>query len=194
MDRHSELERKFQAHHVDEEKFKAACMRMRPFGYKSGGGYDVYYRNGENVVRHRHSGGAGELTVKQRKSPDDITDRIEINLGFNEETTLADVEAFLLATGWKEDLRLSKCLNHLFWFKHGEATLAVCLYEVTANDSTCRFIEIEVVSDSNVSDEVARRILDVWCGVMIEELDLARPMTASLYEIYTGKRYVQAQS
>ena len=126
MDRHYELEFKFLADHVDPGAFKSWCMSLGPTRFNSAAFPDVYWRRGDNVVRHRLLwGGAGELTVKRRKSADSITDRQEIDLRFSPETTPQDVSAFLLAAGWALEFTLQKHFSYPFWFKHGDASIVV---------------------------------------------------------------------
>jgi hypothetical protein len=194
MDRHSELELKFFADHVDPEAFKAWCMATNPVRFNSAAFPDVYWRRGDNVVRHRLLKGPGELTVKRRKSVDSIGDRQEIDLTFAHSVMAEDVTAFLLAAGWEAEFTLQKHFSYPFWFKHGEASVVVSLYEVERQDTrdTRRFLEVEVEKTSQVSAEVADRLLKLWSGVLTNEFDLADPLTESLYEMYSGRRYLAA--
>lgn len=191
MDRHSELELKFSAEEVEVDKFRTWCIGLNPVGYKTRAYPDHYYRNRDAVVRHRRLPGPGELTVKQRKSSRSIVDRLEINLGFAEATTHDDVTEFLHATGWVAEFILQKHFSHVFWFKHGEAEIAVSLYEVKRADTgeTRRFLEVEVERSSDVTEEKARQLLSLWGGCAANEFELDEPMNDSLYEIYSGRRY-----
>ena len=163
MDRHSELEFKFLADHVDPGAFKSWCMSLGPTRFNSAAFPDVYWRRGDNVVRHRLLwGGAGELTVKRRKSADSITDRQEIDLRF----------------------------SYPFWFKHGDASIVVSLYEVARQPfKSRRFLEVEVEKESNVSDQVARNLLTLWSSYAAREFDLGDPCALSIYEMYSGRPY-----
>jgi hypothetical protein len=192
MEKHSELELKFSAEAVDVDKFRVWCMGLNPVGYKTRAYPDNYYRNGDAVVRHRGWPlPGGELTVKRRKSAHSIIDRQEINLRFDAETSRKDVMAFLEATGWALEFTLLKHFSHVFWFKHGEATVCVSLYEVSRADTkdTRRFLEVEVERDSEVTEARARNLLGVWGGAAANEFDLDEPMNDSLYEVYSGRRY-----
>jgi hypothetical protein len=199
--KHSELESKFDAPHVTEKTFDLWCAKHRPLRSETTSFPDFYYSRGTSVVRHRMSGGAGELTVKMRKSETSITDRVEIDLTFGPTTTDTDVISFLEATGWKEELWLSKHFSKVYWFKHGNAEIAVSLYEVEEfkhyphdlfgrkTGNIRRMLEVEVEKGSDVDKEAARTVLSTWCSVLTDDLGLGVPLDRSLYEIYTGKRY-----
>ncbi len=193
MDKHSELERKFFAGHVEKGPFDAFCSKLNPLGFKTAAFPDVYYRQGDNVVRHRLLKGAGELTIKRRKSAHSIDDRVEVDLGFAADMTAEDIKTFLFMSGFRPDFTLLKHFSRVWWFQHGHnATVAVSLYEVERQDTrdTRRFLEVEVEKSSNIDPGHALVILDVWSGVLMEEFDLADPQTESLYEIYSGRRYL----
>lgn len=192
IDKHSELEFKFSAEEVSVDWFRTWCIGLDPVGYKSRAYPDSYYRNGDAAVRHRAWPlPGGELTVKRRKSADSIVDRQEINLQFAAEVSLRDVTEFLGATGWALEFTLLKHFSHVFWYKHGEATICVSLYEVERADTneTRRFLEVEVERDSEISETTARELLDLWGGAAAHEFGLDEPMTSSLWEIYSGRRY-----
>lgn len=194
--RHSELERKYDASEVSTMAFGWWCDRHHPIDMKTTAYPDHYYRRGSSVVRHRVSEGAGELTIKQRKSATDSTDRVEIDLTFGKKTTAEDVTAFIVATGWEHELTLLKNLSEVYWFKHGGAEVALSLYEVREEKSGLvrRMMEVEIEKGSDVDDETARRLLDIWCGVLTEDFHLGAPLADSLYEIYSGKRYEMDRS
>lgn len=189
--RHSELERKFAAEEVTQLGFLVWCEKHHYIRHKDTKFPDVYYRRGSSVIRHRQSGGAGELTVKQRKSATDTTDRVEIDLRFDRQTTQADVTAFVAATGWEKELTLEKHFSEVYWFNHGGAEIAVSLYEVEdlASKKTCRMLEVEVEKESPINDATALNLLNLWCSVLAEDLHLGDPLHDSLYEIFSGKRY-----
>jgi hypothetical protein len=194
-DRHSELETKFAADHVSQTRFKEWCFNLGAFRYHSSPlRQDIYYRHGDNVVRHRLASGAGELTVKQRKSTTSIIDRVEVDLTFGSSVTTADVEAFLVASGWVPDLTLDTVFSHAFWFRHGGGTIVISLYEVQRTDCTepRRFIEVEIEKGSDISDTIAHNLLNLWAGSIGSDLNLGDPEVESLYELYSGRRYITA--
>lgn len=189
-----ELERKFAADMVTEIGFQLWCEQHKPLRTEATGYPDCYYRRGTSVVRHRHSGGAGELTVKQRTSPLDPTKRVEIDLKFDHTTTLDDVVSFVTATGWKHELTLIKHFSHVSWFKHGDAEMALSLYEVEDVETKIvhRMMEIEVEKGSEVSEAEALSILNTWCKALSDDFQLGEPLSDSLYEIFSGRRYEMA--
>jgi hypothetical protein len=195
-DKHSEIEYKFDATHVSTKAFVHWCKEGRPYATRSGQSHtDVYYINGQaGVVRHRLKGGAGELTVKKRKSNYSTADRIEIDLTFGPETTPEDVDAFLRETGWAPIVTLRKGDVHDFKYHCvcdlGTYDVCVSLCEI-ANDGR-RFLEVEVEKGSAIPQPAARLALDFWKVALQKAFALGEPLNESLFELYTGQRYMTA--
>lgn len=193
--KHSELEYKFPAECVEPHAFIGWCMSKGPESYLHVISPDVYYTQGDNVLRHRWLGGAGELTVKQRKSKDSTWNRLEINLHFANDTTLDDVTKFLLASGWKKCLSLIK-EAHIFFFELvGKPKVSVVTYDVGRKKEgvdglveNYRFIEVEI-ENGNISTQEAKAYLDEWRREITKWFKIKPPLNLSLFEIYTGKRY-----
>ncbi len=195
-DRHSEIELKFDADHVDPRDFAVWCQRQEPATYCMTAVPDVYYVQGKNVVRHRWSEGAGELTCKQRKSASQITDRVEVDLSFGDKISTADVTAFLQTSGWKRLFTLLKDRCQTFYWEEDGIKVCVALYGVERlNEHTQKceglrhFLEVEVLKGSNCTDEYAREVLSDWGTHLIEEFGLEKPLNLSLFEIYSKRRY-----
>lgn len=194
---HSELEYKWDAEHISVARFRRWANSLKPFRYeKSVGVPDVFYVNGKNVVRHRWLGPAGELTVKLRKSKTSIADRVEVDLKFHHSIKIVDVAAFLLAAGWSRTMTLFKNFVHVFWFLDGNTPISTALYEVELMDEktrkrigTRRFLEVECEKNGPLSDVEARELLETYKDLMTKKFKLKAPLTDSLYEIYSGKRY-----
>lgn len=200
-DQFSEIEVKYDAKNVDVEKFLDWCMSHRPARYERVEGPDVYYEQGDNVVRHRHHAGpdrCGEVTVKKRKGSRSIMDRLEINLRFEAGTGVTAVDAFLQATGWTKAFKLCKDA-HIFWFKKGQEHATLVVYSVgkeTIENGEIklvecrRFVEIEIEASSGLESRAAKDALRRWRKQLLEAFpDLGDPLNDSLYEIYSGKRY-----
>lgn len=197
-DAHSELELKFAADHVVPKDFLRWCIEHNPSRYQAEAVPDIYYAQGPSVIRHRWlPGGAGELTVKQRKSRTSISNRVEIDLRFADGFTVNDVTAFLQHTGWKKEFTLFKDEVHMFWFDlSGGGQVNVSLYTVERLNErsgkcvdTKTFLEIEVEKGSKYTVNSSLAILDDWRVKVQKAFNLKDPMTLSLWEIYSGRRY-----
>lgn len=198
MDKHSELELKFKADGIDFKVFNKYMLKHA--GFNSSKIYtaspDVYYKQGDSVIRHRQNGeNGGELTVKQRKDDDSIVDRVEIDLKFAEGTTERDVTAFLLATGWVERLDLNKW-SHIYTVRRNGITSILAFYTVEEYSGLevnppRDFIEVEIDKENEISEQQALDELNWWKKDLQFNLGLGEPINQSLYEIYTGERYVK---
>lgn len=194
-DKHTELEYKVEADEVDNSAFIKWVMTKEPTRYEHIYGPDLYYHQGDHVIRHRWSGGPGELTVKRRKSADNTFDREEIDLHFADDTNLNDITSFLQATGWKREFTIFKDA-HIFWFERNGITISVVIYEAgrlheQSGDviERAKFIEVEVEKGSNISNEHSQSILDEWLTMIRNRFPIGKPVNFSLYELYSGKRY-----
>ncbi len=194
--RTSEIEFKFNANHVTEAAFLAWGVTQNPESYEHTSWPDLYYAQEDSIVRHRWSDGAGELTVKRRKSQKSITDRVEVDLKFGPDVKCSDVSMFLTASGFKRVLTLFKEFVHVFRIKNRGAEVTVALYEVDALDERThkrvkvkRFIEVEVEKGGPLSDRDAMIMLEKYRDALTTQFKLDSPVTESLFEIYTGRRY-----
>jgi hypothetical protein len=166
---------------------------------------DTYYRQGRNVCRFRAQPGAGELTVKLRTSKTDITDRVEVDIPLAASVTEADTEAFLLATGWKPELKLVKTstIIHVATCRPTPGLLVcppvvIAYYKVYAEgvgDPARSFIEVELDKESfSGLWGPGRRRLEGWHAWLQTAMDVwLVPATLSLYELYTGRTYQLAK-
>lgn len=195
-DPHSEIEFKWDAGHVSEDEFMAWAATQRPESYERASFPDVYYAQGDNIVRHRWSDDAGELTVKRRKTSKSIVDRVEVDLRFAIGVKGNDVTVFLQASGWKRILTLFKVFVHVFRYRVDGAEVTIALYEVEQlcertrkRIKTRRFLEVEVEKGSPLSDRSARLLLESYKSRLEKQFHLTSPVTESLFEIYTGRRY-----
>jgi len=188
--RHSEIEYKFPADDVEVHSFVQWCMAQGPDDFKHVCSPDVYYKQGENSIRHRWSKGAGELTVKHRKSKSSTLDREEIDLFFSHKTTRQDVTDFLEKTGWKHLFTVVKDA-YVFWFDNNDGGgVNVCVYDcwgVAENSPKRRFIEIEAKKDTDCTKEQDLEALEIFKKDITRLFNVKSPVNYSLYELYTGK-------
>lgn len=196
---HNEIEIKLDATGVDIEAFKQFVFKKCPDRFIAVLGPDTYYENGASVARHRKSKraeGGHELTVKRRKSERSTRDREEIDLFFDvTRTKQKDVEAWLIATGFKPVFTLTKHA-HIFNIPYGGFSVSVVIYDVCEGkfdpDKTRRFIEVEVEKGGEISVDSAKRLLGAWVAELKEAFPVLadrQPLNDSLYEIYSGKKY-----
>lgn len=191
---HNEIELKFRVNSSqDQRRLIAWCQDQKAYRVENVRGPDRYYRQGDNVIRHRCDGGAGTLTVKKRTSMESTTNRLEVDLRFNDKTTREDVEAFLLASGWEFELELSKKAT-IFWYGFQDYSMTIVAYSIEFEGTTTRFLELEIEKGSDVSITHAKELLNYWKAKIEKALPgvLGVALNDSLYEIYSGKRYALA--
>ena len=105
---------------------------------------------------------------------------------------LNDIDSLLLVSGWEPDLALQKDA-HVFWFDDAGYSSTLSLYTVSDLIDKRSFIEIEIESTSEIDTETALLKLDQWKDSLTKEFDLEPPINESLYELYTGRKYVNAK-
>lgn len=202
IDAHNEIEIKLDATGVDVEEFKQFVFKKNVSNFLCVLGPDTYYENenGDRVVRHRKSkraDGGHELTVKRRKSERSTRDREEIDLFFDlNRTKQRDVEAWLAATGFKPVFTLTK-QAHIFHVPYVGFAVSAVIYDVCEGafdpDKARRFIEVEVEKGGEISVDSAKRLLGAWLAelkVAFPVLADRQPLNDSLYEIFSGKKYL----
>lgn len=207
---YSEVEHKYAADHVHVADF-IEWVKSNLVGAKHTpvAGTDIYYRQGENVIRHRYPMvGAGELTVKVRKDANTTTNRVEVDLPLAPKAEPADVERFLHYSGWLPEVTLFKTCN-IYEFSHPENVSTALMSSATSKPSISlviydihhlpsegqvakkrrRFIEVEVEKSAGISQMAALSALAWWDSKLREAFKLSDPMNESLYELYTEGRY-----
>lgn len=191
---HKEIEIKIAADSVSVPEFNSWCFAKLPSQYLHVSGYDIYYNQGKNVVRHRQNGGAGELTVKRRLTNKSTKNREEIDLHFDPKTAQTDIARFLEATGWNEQFKVFKDC-YIFWFTNSQPATEVVIYDVRCirPDGTkthkSRFIEVEIhKADSNHVD--SQEVIEQWEQEIRSEFpNCGITLNKSLYELYSGATY-----
>lgn len=190
LNKHDEIEVKLPADDVNEDDFVKWAYGKKPHRFLEVEGPDLYYKQGENVVRHRIPPiGTSQLTVKSRKSNQSTKDRLEVDLGFDADTTAYDVEVFLKNAGFEVEFELYKRAL-IFWYKKGNQELDVSYYIVTkiVNGKPTvsrKYIEIEASKHSKVTPDTAKRYLKEWTDDLNTFLKKElKPINKSLYEIF----------
>ena len=195
MNEFSELEVKLAADKVDPNKFKNFIQGMEVERFLRVTGPDSYHERDGDVVRYRYDPKEkrSEITVKKRRTENSIRDRLEINLLLDPKMQPKDVDAFLENIGFKKCFTVVKEAN-IYWVKlTPNLTASFVLYTTWLDDKpkeTKSFIEIECESESNVTTETAKRHLRTWTLALQDRFNLGEPLNESLYEIYSGKRYL----
>ncbi len=201
---HHELELKFAAVDVPDKAFLSWCYsRLKPTSHKFVEGVDEYYRRGKHVLRYRTGDdGTQELTVKLRTSERSIADRVEVDIPLGASASQADVRAFLLGTGWREDLRVYKA-SHIVHVMSGALPQVKDLPVVVSPPAVLaiyvaaplrrrmrRFLEVELSKDPTVGDcNSDDDALAAWKDLLQADLGVGDPVKDSLYEMFTGRRY-----
>lgn len=196
---HVEIEAKLEATHVSLSEFKDFVLSAYTIeSYKHILGPDDYYESGDHVVRHRRDRvDHHELTVKRRKSESSTRDRLEVDLHFAKETKPEDVAAFLGATGFKKTMTVVKSAD-IFWIRLTPSlNTTLVIYDVWLEDagglvpgSQKRFIEVEAEKGSNCTHETAKRHIRSQVKLLQERFRLGEPLNESLWELYSGRRYL----
>lgn len=196
--KHHEVEDKFHADGISIYPFMQFCQEFDPEGvWQVHPGYpDVYYRQGDSVVRHRLAGGgSGELTTKLRHDAGSIQNRHEIDLRFAPDIDAGDVQAFMEATGWVKEFAIDKACM-IFWIRRPQTGILVSivlydswLHEESSAGTERRFLEVEVEKSNNLPLAQARAELAWWRKTISDMFVIGEPMNESLYEVYSGRNY-----
>lgn len=199
MDKHSEVEVKFDATNVSIRQYYEFLIASAVdseictiHNFKVVEGVDTYFVLNSEPLRLREGGDKEvELTYKQRKSKSSINDRVEINLPMKAGVKGRDVMTFISYLGAKLDFIIGKTsyIYHVTGFigkEEYKATMA--LYDVSSvGGEVRRFLEVEIEADSECSSEVGLKALDKWSKRVQNHLNVGKPLNQSLYEIYTTK-------
>lgn len=134
MDKHSEMEVKFNASQVGTgDVHQWLSQKSNIEVYRKVGGLDHYWKQGGSVVRHRHDSERrlSVFTVKQRKTMGSTMDRHEIDIPLDPSVTPEDAEAFLKMTGWTRLFSIDK-MSHIWNVvdRKSGVKLCVALYDV----------------------------------------------------------------
>lgn len=150
---------------------------------------------GQSVIRFRSDRrNFNELTIKRRTSSKQTTVREESDIPLknikNEE-----VETFLMMAGYKQEIVIIKRC-HIFWVENDLGLAVPVIYDVWVDgkeDDIRRFVEVE--AEKGQSKEQCAAILKFWAKELKEKFGLKDRHVSdlSLYEIYTGRKYWEAE-
>lgn len=149
---------------------------------------------GASVLRYRKSPNMHQLTVKKRTSKVSTTTREEADIEFLRSTPAADIESFLEMAGYAEDFTLMKRCQ-IYWVENELGLAVPVIYDIWRKDRPTeirRFIEVE--AEKGQPEETCQKLLEYWSAEFervfgITEKDKNQ---LSLYEIYSGRRYIGA--
>jgi adenylate cyclase class IV len=196
MARHKEVELKWSADHIQQQTFIDALKAYLDNGkyiYElvSPDGPDVYYEmEGGATLRHRKSADCHELTSKLRLSNHSTKVRKEVNVELSLKTKEEDVQALLEMVGFVKSITIHKYCS-IFFINGSKSRTSIVWYRVICKGQPDRvFLEIEV---EGISSKKAQRTLDAWTNRLQRILPISKNhlINSSLYEIYTGKRYLK---
>lgn len=214
MDELSEVESKFSADGIEaKDLFESLSSLIGDNAtdithYKTVSGWDKYYQQGSNWLRHRCDGDrkTSVLTCKVRKSAGSITDRHEVDMPIQEAVSSDTVEAFLKLSGWKLGFEIQKT-SYIFHLATPTHKVCVALYDVwqenevrlrlpggfevftVAKEKTepRRFLEVEIEKDSACTHDQALEYLKSWVQYFQMVFALDEPLNESLFEMYRPK-------
>lgn len=189
-----EIEIKLLAENVNVNKFIKWCKEKGAVEYRYANGIDVYYKQGDNIIRHRHKGPkGGELAIKLRKTNLNIKDRHEIEMHLSNDTTIPSIDKFLKNSGFEKVFELYKTA-HIFLFKRPKYSISIVVYNVGKKTKKGikgrkKFMELEIEKGSKITPNTAKKNLDIWLKELKKDFDLSTPLNLSLYELYSNSLY-----
>jgi adenylate cyclase class IV len=187
MDTTCEIEAKFSADGVPVVQVMTFATNKKHLAlkdYRVVEGVDQYWGRGDHVVRLRIDGpGDCTLTVKQRKSANQILERHEVDLPLQPGVPSPNVERFLELSGWERLFTISKT-SHIWRFQYADHAILLALYDVFSGKTRRRFMEVEVDKDSACSKAHAHTVLKNWISSLQTEFGFKSPLNKSLLELY----------
>lgn len=178
-----EIEFKYDASHIDMEKFMEVVEAMNPVKRMLVASYDEYFTDKDgNFIRYRYHDSRGELTIKRKTTEKNNNERIEVNLPTAGDN-LAPVTAFVDLLGYKYNFGIFKTCK-IYWLDNVVLVYYI-VYDKKMNELR-RFVEIEADEDQTWPDEQA-----AWAQVekyekVFEQFGITpkHRMRRSLFEIF----------
>lgn len=203
MDKHSEVEAKFEADGLEVSQIQdfvdTEIHTLFAPKYEHVTGVDTFMKIGDKSVRVRndysftHSRKSACLTVKQRKSKDSMLDRKEVDLFLASQSSGTDAEALFRMLGAEVEFRLMKTY-HVWMIDDGKYVICLALYDVQrlTNDTSGnagrlaeenhRFLEVEIERHSTCTETEGKAELTRWIDRLQKQFTLEAPVNYSLYE------------
>ncbi len=191
MDKHLELEYKFNAKGVDPEKFERVLRDLVPDEVVYPTVRDIYYHDltvddDRPAVRYRIvEGKYQELTMKTRKSLNSLRERTEVNVKLDQDEDPEAVGKLLEMMGYERQFTLDKPMCSVYSFHEVDGEVEVALYSVRHvghGDVARAFVEVEV--KGGMTKDFAIDVLNEWKAFLQETFQLGKPLNQSLYEMY----------
>lgn len=198
MAKHKEIEVKWAAEGVDRSVFNRQLRALLKkldcsFRFLRVKGPDTYFTRWSDVVRHRISKNTHELTIKLRIYKKSIRARKEVNVRLAQDQPVEDVVEFLQCLGFKKKICLVKDCDIYFLVQPNGVHASIVWYVVEDEAGNLRrFIEVEIEGQSH---HRSLAVLDFWCKRVEKTYELTKRDRSddSLYELYTGKRYLNVK-
>lgn len=196
MAKYKEIEVKWCSDHVPRDEFNLKLRRFlasQEYLYKlvRVEGPDTYFSDTSGrTIRHRKSRNTHELTSKQRLHKKSIKARKEVNVRLALNQPVEDVFELLGMLGLNKEFTLTKDCD-IYFISGNVAHVSIVWYKVQTEGHDAKvFIEVEV---EGLSHNKSLKVLRWWIKKLQSMYDLSSKHVSdeSLYEIYSGKRYVR---
>jgi adenylate cyclase class IV len=198
MAKHKEIEVKWSADHVARRAFnrkaKALFKNLRVrHRLQRVSGPDMYFSDGSGrTVRVRRSNELFELTSKMRLHQKSITVRKEVNVRLSDRQSPDDVVALLGMLGFYKEFSIVKDCDIYTVPGPDRSHVTLVWYRVHNKEKGNRtFVEVEV---EGLPRRKSMKVLREWSSYLRDDfgLDDRHVSDLSLYEIYSGRKYLSA--
>lgn len=192
-----EVEIKWNAEKVSRTSFNSEVvnhLRKNALDYEliTVSGFDYYYSSKQGyVARHRSGVGSNELTTKSRLSKTTITIRKEINIKLPVEVSPLEIKELMFELGFRKVLPIFKICD-IYVIQDGKCTVDIVWYIASCRKKpSVTLVEVEV---HGASPTKSLKILNKWKKLLLKlHLTDKQIIPDSLYEIFSGKRYLMAK-
>ena len=196
MDKHSEVEAKFEANDLQVDQIQEWISNQSfKSEYEHVSGVDTFIKIGSKTIRVRNdysftnSRKSTCLTVKQRKNQTSMLDRKEVDVFLSSQSSAEDAEALFKMLDGEIEFRLAKTY-YVWMINSGKYVICLALYDVqkfignSLSDSKERFLEVEIERHSACTEDEGKQELSHWINILQKQFALKQPVNYSLHERY----------